>query len=217
MKYLDFHTHHPKNEADVWCIVNHFPDDVPCSEFRSVGLHPWHLKADTWRNDLHKLEGQLMDEKVLLVGECGLDKGCTTPFTLQIEAFEAQILLAENAKKPLVIHCVRAYQEVAMLKKKWQPKQKWILHGFNKNKHLALSLLSQGFYFSIGSAIFRSPFKDAFCSIALEKLFLETDDDERFSIQEIYAKAAELLGMNMEQLKIRIEQNVSNIVNYKLN
>ena len=52
--------------------------------------------------------------------------------------------------KPVVIHCVKAYNELILLKKKLKPKVPWVVHGFNQNEQILNALLKNDFFiFSI--------------------------------------------------------------------
>ena len=73
---------------------------------------------------------------MLAVGEAGLDKLAEAPLTLQIEVFEYQARLAEEANKPLIIHLVKAVDELLKLKQKIQPVKPWIIHGFRGKRLL---------------------------------------------------------------------------------
>jgi TatD DNase family protein len=79
------------------------------------------------------IEEKLKDENCFALGECGLDKITASDFELQKVVFKKQIQLSEKHQKPLIIHCVKAHQELIEIKKELKPKQVWIFHGFNTN------------------------------------------------------------------------------------
>lgn len=54
---------------------------------------------------------------VWAIGECGLDKYSQVDFDIQKQYFIKQIELSELTHKPLIIHCVKAYNELLNLKK----------------------------------------------------------------------------------------------------
>lgn len=64
------------------------------------------------------------------MGEAGLDKLADASLPLQREVFEYQARLAEETDKPLVIHLVKAVDELLKLKQKIRPVKPWIIHGF---------------------------------------------------------------------------------------
>ncbi len=185
MHYLNFHTHRPLPIDEL---------SVP-----SFGLHPWHL-TDDWASRLKVLEPSLMSEGTF-VGECGLDKLCQTPYSLQCEAFEAQIALSERLCRPLILHCVRAVDDVLRLK--LGTRQPWIWHGFRGKPEQMNQLLHHGFYISFGLR-----FNEACISeCPLDRFFLETDDAPQ-SVVPLYEAVARRRFMSVEAL---CEQMWSNL------
>ena len=140
-----------------------------------------------------------------------MDKLIAVDFELQKEVFKKQIQLSEKYKKPLIIHCVKAHQEIIEIKKEVNPKQVWILHGFNKNKQLAESLLKNGIILSFGSAIIKNKkLQEVLVELPISSLLLETDASE-LEIQEIYQKASEIKNSSLIDLQVAIYQNFKRI------
>lgn len=194
-------------------IVNLFPEnELSGTEYFSIGIHPWRIRPDLMENDFKILEERSSDERVLAIGECGLDKLQGVSFELQKPVFEKHILLAEKLSKPLIIHCVKAYEEMINLKKKYKPSTAWIIHGFNKTPETAEQLVRAGFHLSFGANIKDSKQKaaEALKIIPENHFFLETDDSGH-DIAEIYATAAEIRGISEEKIaeiiKINFEKN----------
>jgi TatD DNase family protein len=127
---------------------------------------------------------------------------------LQEEIFIKQIRIAEEVKKPMLIHCVKCFNELISIKKIVRPKISMILHGFNNNFNIAKTLLERGFYISLGTAIFNENANATHLlqQIPLEKLFFETDD-KNISITEIYEKASFILKMPIDKLEDTIFAN----------
>ena len=148
------------------------------------------------------------DPKLLGIGECGLDKAIACDLAVQLEVFISQIGLAEKFRKPLIIHCVRAYNELLQCKKHSRSSVPWIIHGFTGKPELARQLIRQGFYLSFGPALLHD--KSNLCKVLaempLDRLFLETDAAE-VSISEIYAGAAKTLGLELETLQQQLLSN----------
>ena len=118
MKFFNLHTHQYSNQEGVLELVNQYPQEFDATiPNYSIGIHPWHIVEDRIDSDLEIIESKLEDEKCLAVGECGLDKRIEIPMALQQMVFEKQLALAEKYKKPVVIHCVAAFQEVITIKK----------------------------------------------------------------------------------------------------
>lgn len=121
--------------------------------------------------------------------------------------FKKQIQLSEKYQKPLIIHCVKAYQDIVELKKELKPTQVWLVHGFNKNWQVAQSLLKNGILLSFGTAMINhKKLQEVVAKVPLEKLFLETDDKDD-AIVEVYVKLAKLKGVPLEILQQKIQEN----------
>ena len=149
---------------------------------------------------------------VIAIGECGLDKVCKTSFPLQQEVFIAQLLWANEINKPLIIHCVKAFDEILGLLKKHSIKVPVIFHGFNKNRLLAEKIIQQGHWLSFGKALQQPAMQQIFASLPTNKIFLETDD-AAINIQQIYLAATSLKNISMEQLNLQLTKNVHAVFN----
>lgn len=203
--FLDIHTHQTKQEQGVLSIQSLSLTEstflaMPKTKPISIGIHPWYGKLQELDKNLKYLNVLARQENVKLIGECGLDKLKGEPMESQLQTLEAQISLAEELKKPLIIHCVKAFEELVALKKRLQPTVPMIVHGFNKKYEMAQQLINQGFYLSFGAAVLKSDE----VAMALEKtetlFFLETDEAE-VSIVEIYTKVAEIKKISLDKLK----------------
>jgi TatD DNase family protein len=182
--------------------------------YTSVGLHPWFLEESSLDAAIKWLETQASAPGVLAIGETGLDKVCDTPWTLQETAFRHGIALSESLQKPLIIHCVRAYNEVIYLKKQVKPAQPWIFHGFNKHPDTAQMLLREGCFLSFGAALLQTGSHSA-AALQMtpdERFFLETDDAEGLGITRIYEKAAAIRGISVDELAALLEKNVRTLL-----
>lgn len=158
----------------------------------SAGLHPWHILGNNADECLLEIEKAGCDKRMIAVGECGLDRLISTDFEIQKSVFRKQIDIAEKLQKPLIIHCVRAMNELIAIKKQSPPKVPWILHGFTGNQDITRNLIRHGFYFSVGEPMLKDQRKySSFREIPTDRLFLETDD-RNISIQNIYLLAAQI-------------------------
>ncbi|MGY8908897.1 MAG: TatD family hydrolase [Flavobacteriales bacterium] len=211
MTFFDAHTHTISSDENVFSIVNTYPNSANFTNAFSVGIHPWFINIENLDNELLIVEQKLQEKNCFALGECGLDKITKTDFELQKTVFKNQILLSEKHKKPLIIHCVKAFQEIIEIKNMIKPTQIWVLHGFNKNLHVAESLLKNGFILSFGAAIINNKkLQDVVLNISFENILLETDDSE-VTIQEIYQKIASIKNIQVKELQQKIEQNFKRI------
>ncbi len=212
MKYFNLHTHHFSNQSDVLELVNQYPQEFDASiPNYSIGIHPWHIVEDTIDADLEIIESKLKDDNCLAIGECGLDKRIDIPMALQQMVFEKQLALAEKYRKPVVVHCVAAFQEVIAVKKKMAISVPILIHGFSKNKETAEQLIANGFYISFGKYLLRNPELElVFKSIPKERLFLETDTIEE-EIAAVYALAAKYRNIEMGEMRAIINANFDTV------
>jgi len=210
--YFNLHTHEPIVQDAVVALVNQYPWEFDATlNHYSIGIHPWYIKEDRIERDVEKIEQSLQLKECKALGECGLDKRIAIPLALQIAVFEKQIQLAEKYKKPLLIHCVAAFDELILLKNKHKITVPIIIHGFSKNEQLATQLLKNGFYLSFGKYLLQNPeLKDVFKALPLNRIFLETDTITN-SIQEVYAIAASYKQLSVADLQSQIQTNYSKI------
>lgn len=217
MKFFNLHTHNFTNQEHLFELVNQYPwefeDKIP---FYSIGIHPWYINEDRLSFDLQVIEQKLALKNCLALGECGLDKRIEIPLETQKKVFKAQILLAEKYQKPLVLHCVAAFQEIIQIKKELKVKVPMIIHGFSKNQPTAKQLLDNGFYLSFGKYLVRNPeLKTVFQSVPNDRFFLETDTIEE-SLDEVYALAAKYKNIEIEELKEIVANNFEKVFQLKL-
>lgn len=211
MIFFDVHTHKISSNENVFSILNTYPNSSDFSQTFSIGIHPWFINKENLKNELLIIEQKLQEKNCVALGECGLDKIVKTDFELQKTVFKQQVFLSEKYKKPLIIHCVKAFQEIIEIKKKLKPSQIWVLHGFNKNGQLAYSLLKNGFILSVGTAIIHNKkLQDVVSIISSDTILLETDDSE-VTIQEVYQKVASIKNIEVIELQQKIAQNFKRI------
>ena len=166
----------------------------------TVGLHPWDVTQD-WRDALDIVEELASEELVLGIGECGLDRQCNASWIHQIDAFEYAADLAERVSKPLMVHCLKAHDELLRVHKFIDPLQPWILHGFVKGADLARQFLDTGMTLSFGSAVLKesASLVEAIRICPSERILLETDSPDVL-IEDIYAAVAAIRGVSIDEL-----------------
>ena len=205
---IDVHTH---QQGNLCAVRNLFPgevDQIRPGSMYSVGLHPWKLKREkdnTWLEVLKTVAGK---KEVVAIGEAGLDKLTDVSMDEQMAVFEQHAEIAKKAGKPLIVHCVRAWEELIAVKNRRRPAVKWMVHGFNSKPTVAKMLLDNGFMLSFGKAILDA---DTNASAVLKQIgyqhfFLETDDSDS-GIERIYTAAAEIRNCSVGDLSIQIVDN----------
>lgn len=148
------------------------------SLFYCLGIHPWFV-AEHDSLSLDALERVLSDRSsgCVGVGECGLDR-LKGSLDEQLPWFDAQVDIAERQRMPLVIHSVRANDEVANVLRQRQFSQASLVHGFSGSEQQAKKLHDLGCYLGVGGVITYSraaKTRRALAAMPLGSLVLETD------------------------------------------
>ena len=218
--YVNIHTHHvgeginilDVGEGKAWVEGEEKRKSVEGQEvFYSVGVHP--MKLDKPGENLFAgIEDTARMEKVIAIGECGLDRRSPVCMESQEKILEVQVGLAEKLRKPLLIHCVRAYSELIAMKRRTGSSVPWIVHGYNNNEQILRQLLNHGLYISVGAALLDSR-SNAFRLLRMipaERLFLENDDKE-VEISVIYEAASAIFEVDVVVLKEITRNNYNKV------
>ncbi|HDP55159.1 MAG TPA: TatD family deoxyribonuclease [Bacteroidetes bacterium] len=210
---INFHTHTPSKNEKVISVVSFEPYQFNLAtvsqnsnQYATAGFHPWSIADGTPNYD--ELSKALMDCTTIGLGEVGLDKLKGPTLEVQIQVFKKQLNIANKLSKPVIVHCVKAWDEIIGIKKKHFGTKPWAIHGFNGNSQLAEQLLDTGFYLSVGAALLNkeSKIRLALRKIPLNRLFLETDD-RKISIEAVYNEATKLLNLNKKSIEVQLQDN----------
>lgn len=210
--FIDIHTHYSKPVAGVFIVENlmaheeRTPEDVPelaCT----FGIHPWNLNENNYGQLIKKVNRVAGASNLMAIGEAGFDKIKGPEMELQRKAFEEQIAISEEIKKPVIIHCVRAWDELLSAQRKLHPKMPWLIHGFRGKTELAAQLISKGFFLSFWfDFVIRPESAQLLKSLPKDRIFLETDGAD-VDIRDIYKKVSSDLNMSVDELKAVILTN----------
>lgn len=174
--------------------------------YYSIGIHPWDALHSNSRAQCSMFKRLFRESQVLAIGEAGLDKLSEIPIEIQTMQFLMQANYSEVAAKPMIIHCVKAMDELLVLKKQLSPKQPWIWHGFRGKPEQARQLLDQGFYLSFGEKYN----EETMVMMPADRLFLETDDS-KVDIEDLLRKAAEMRGVEPDELRETLYENAEKV------
>ena len=140
----------------------------------TVGLHPHDAK-----NGLDGLHELITHERVVAIGECGLDYYYDhSDRAVQREIFAAQIALAHQHKLPLVIHTREAWDETFEILQSCGVPERTIFHCFTGSPVEAKKCLDIGAYLSFsGIVTFKKAqeIRDAATICSPDKMLVETD------------------------------------------
>lgn len=147
--------------------------------FATVGVHPNDApKID--KNTFEDLERLLAHEKVIAVGEIGLDYHWGVPKEEQLPVFLQQLEIAAAAKMPVIIHTRDAWRHtIQVLKEHWASTGlPCIMHCFTGNADQARECLELGFHLAFGGVATFPKARDvreAARIVPEDRLLLETD------------------------------------------
>ena len=189
---VNIHTHHPKNDERTLSVV---------------GIHPYDSEGAT-TDSIFAVERLCTDYDA--IGEIGLDFACNAEREKQLLIFQAQLEVAQKAGKGVVLHCVKAFENVMdCLKDYTLPFV--IFHGFIGSTEQAKRATNRGYFLSFGHRAFRSPKSiEAMKNTPTEQLFFETDECD-VSIDQIYSQASAILGIPEAMLEYITNENFDKI------
>lgn len=188
-KLVNIHTHHPTGFA---------------IEPVAVGIHPWEASS----RSVSEIESLI--PKADAIGEIGLDSACDVDIERQLSLFCEQLELAERYQKPVVIHCVRTFEQVMNCLAKHNLRAV-IFHGFIGSPEQAKRAIERGYFLSFGERTFHSlKSLDSLQKTPLDQLFCETDDSP-ITIEEIYSQIADALNISTESLISITNENYNKI------
>lgn len=217
--YYNCHTHRKPQSENEFCIRNAYlnaPDANNGNYTISNGLHPWFASNYSSSEIENILTNLAKLPKNLAIGEIGLDK-MKPHFEKQMTVFLQQLEIAEKFKKPLIIHQVKAYEEILPLLRSY--KGKVVLHGFQGNVQQWEQLNKNGnVYVSFGAAILgeKGKTKQTLNAIPLSYLLTETDNAP-LKIDRIYNTIAAIKQIPILDLAQQIELNFRGVFGSNLN
>ena len=201
--------------------------------YATVGLHPvhtdksFHDEAELGADQAFTSRGEVFNyeeykklashPKVVAIGECGLDYyHSDEDIKKQEKSFIEQIELAYEVKKPLMIHCRKAFQDLINILRDNRHKLQTvpgIIHFFSGDIKEATILLDMGFYFTFGGVVtFTRDYDEIIKTVPLNRLLLETDApyvtptpyrgkrNEPFYVTEVAKKIGEIKNIDLEEV-----------------
>ncbi len=193
-----------------------------------LGLHPEEVRDD-WRSVLAQIRPMLADDRIVAVGEVGLDYYWSREFEQQqLEAFEEQVRWSVETRLPLMIHCRKAQNEmVGILRRYAADLPGGVFHCFTGNAQEARQLLEfPRFVLGIGGVL---TFKKSHlpevlpAEVPLSRIVLETDApymapvpmrgqrNESAFVRHVITRLAEAYGVTEEEVCQQTNDTVAQI------
>ncbi len=145
--------------------------------YPAFGLHPVFL-ADHAPGDVEQLEQWVAHHRPVAIGEIGLDFHVDgLDADRQQALFEAQLLVARNAQLPVILHVLKAHDQVLSTLKRLRVSG-GIVHAFNGSLQQAQQYIDLGFSFGFGGMLTferSSKLRALASALPLQSILLETD------------------------------------------
>lgn len=171
----------PGTQADAWQKQISLCENHPQLRF-ALGLHPYFLNAYR-ASHLEKLRTCLTNysDKVVGLGEIGLDGVVDVDWSLQVSVFTQQLHIATEQNLPIILHHRETHNELIRILKKGKFTQGGIVHAFSGSLQQALSYIDLGFKVGVGGGITyqrANKTREAIKRLPLSSLVLETDSPD---------------------------------------
>ncbi len=192
--------------------------------YASIGFHPYDVK-DIKEEDIETLKKlALENEKVVAIGECGLDYyRDITPKDIQHKFFEKQIKLAKELNLPLIVHSRSANDDTVKILEKYAPySASGIIHCFGGDIPMMEACVDMGFYISFAGNVTypkADNLRKVLKKVPLDRLLLETDSpflspqkkrgkpNKPSNIFYTLEFVADFLGIDKEELEKITDEN----------
>ena len=218
--FVNIHTHQIDGSTNTISISDWFTTRLEQRNnlaLFSAGIHPWYIDITNAEQQFQELKEQAIDVNCKAIGECGLDKLKGPDLIFQIALFEKQIALAMELKKPVIVHCVKAFDVLITIIKKYQNQIVFIIHGFNQNEQIAAQLIKMGAYLSFGNALLNAKnerLKHIFAQTPNHQLFIE-NDAAASQVAQIYEAAASIKKCELDVMKEIIFANYKTVFTHE--
>ena len=166
---------------------------------------------------LASLRSKLLANPKTGVGEIGLDRLKVRDIPpLMREVFEAQLALAIELGRPVVLHGAKCWGQVVSAVKRARTSGTFLFHGFSRSDGLIPDIVALGGFISVGPAVLNDHavnYRKLVKKIPLDRLLIETDAvvggrvPARPHIRDVLAKTAEIIGVSAEELEKVTDEN----------
>lgn len=208
-KYVDIHTHRVGDGNEIYLLSYSIGlgEKPAVSGFFSAGVHPWNA-VEAYMDEALIF---LRTAPISAVGEVGLDYSVDDlDKDRQVFVLEEQLKVAQERLLPVVLHCVKAYNDILNILRKFDLKAV-VFHGYVGSPQQTKQLTDRGYYISAGEVSLRSPKTvESLKSCPEELLFAETDDSGA-DIKQVYSRLAEIRGVSEKELVEKIYCNYKKV------
>ena len=183
--------------------------------YATVGIYP-EYSVNTTEEDLKTIEELAKEEKVVAIGEIGLDYHYNYDKESQKKLFVKQLEIANRVGKPFCIHCRDAVEDVyeVLKENKHLINHSGLMHCYSEGKEWFKKFLELGLYLSFsGNITFKKADRSFLKDIPLDRIVVETDSpylspepfrgrkNEPKMVQYVIEKIASEIGISSEELR----------------
>jgi len=191
--------------------------DVQMYPYFALGIHPWMVESHS-QDDLDYLEYLIKCNNPVAIGECGLDYLKDINKDIQLHVFKFQLELADRYSLPIIIHSVKATEDVLFLLKQY-PQTKGEIHGFSGSESQAQQLTNLGFYLGFGLQILNqksTKIRQIVKNCPLEFILIETDDHQNPNdLQQVAKEISKLKEIPIDTVITQCDNNAISLFNLK--
>lgn len=187
--------------AKVAALMNSHPDKI----VGAFGIHPWSYREEV---AIEALKNYLKAFPEALVGEIGVDGIKEKPGEEQKALFSAQMSMAKEFKRPVVLHAAKAFAALTLFEKELK-EVKFVYHGYVKNRELLKFILKCGGYIGLGAHFLKQGNAvELWHDMPKDRVLFETDapyqtsdEDYNDTVQERMAGFARISKLSAHELE----------------
>jgi len=198
--------------------------------YAAVGVHP-NSTGGFGMKELAELKELARSPKVVGIGEIGIDLYWkTAPLAEQQAAFQAQIELANELGKPVIVHDRDAHAEVLETLREARPRSGAVLHSFSGDRAMAEAAVGLGFYLGVDGPITykkNDALREIFAAVPLDRILIETDApyltpqarrgqrNEPAYVRYVAEKLAEIRGLTLDEIAQATTANAARLFRWE--
>ena len=218
IKYVIDNGSNNQTNKEVLELIKKYPN-----MYGAIGIHPEDVDG-VMPDDIKFIEDNLSNEKIVAIGEIGLDYYYTKENKEeQIKLFESQLSLAEKYNIPVIVHSRDATEDTINSLKKF--KCKGVIHSFSGSLETAKIYIKMGYLLGVNGVITfkNAKIKDVIKEVGLKNIVLETDSpyltpvpfrgtqNNPGHVLEIAQFVADLYNISLEELAEQTNKNITNM------
>ena len=178
--------------------------------YRFLGVHPWNAESAQAEGVVSGLRDELAHDLDAGVGEIGLDRLKVKSITQrQRELFVAQLEIAADMRRPVVLHGAKCWGEVVKTVRPYAGRiPAFLFHGFSRSAGLVPEIAALNGFFGVGKAVLNDHavnYRELVKGLPVDRLLVETDDDSTEEgrnalVTEIFEKVVDLTRITERQV-----------------